>query len=366
MQTPKFTPWPCSQLAQYPLADDWNDYFPAERLSHARYVCTKEAVHSLFLTPPLAETYAELRNFAWQQGSLTNANAIDKEFFFNILTHDYAFFKGHQGRELASAFNLDAKKYPGLGHMRASHFDLYQVQRSNLGFAELKSVLHDGLLHAFFSVSQYPRDGEYVFARVLPVGIMPRQLAYTVVEPWDTVDPRAAAAVVQACRDQFSYYKDKFPQADERAFCKVAAYSIYELIESYELIDELNGTLHKRQSTADDSVCAVTTRFTYEKASHVPAIDALPASEFVTENGKKCFDLATAPVVDDDRIPQTLREAIISREGHSIEVTTFLRKFGEQYVQSCLDALPHRDRMTQHTDYLDANTTYRALRHLLS
>ena len=89
-------------------------------------------------------------------------------------------------------------------------------------------------------------------------------------------------------------------------------------------------------------------------------------AEFVTENGKKCFDLATAPIVDDDRIPQTLREAIISREGHSIEVTTFLRKFGEQYVQSCLDALPHRDRMTQHTDYLDANTTYRALRHLLS
>lgn len=364
MQAPKFTPWPCSQLAQYPLADDWNDYFPIERLSRMRYVCTTQAVHSLFLTPPLAAAYADLRNFAWQQGELTNANAIDKEFFFNMLTHDYAFFMGRQGREIASSFNLDPKKYPGLGHLRASHFDLYQVKRSNLGFAELKSVLHDGLLHAFFSVSQYPRDGEYVFARVLPVGVMPRQLAYTVVEPWDTVAPDAAPTVVQTCRDQFDHYREKFPQADERAFCKVSAYAIYELIQSYELIASLNDKLRRIFGDDDESVCAVTTRFVYEKSSHVPAINALPDSEFVLENGKKCFDLAVAFIAEDAKIPQTLREAIITREENSIEVTTFLKKSGEKYIQSCLGVLPHADRMTVQTDYLDVNTTYRALRHL--
>ncbi len=361
---PEFTPWPCANVAQYPLSDDWNDYFPAHHLSRIRYVNIVQTLHALFLTPAMSDVYTELRDYAWQQGGLTNANALDKEFFFNILTHDYPFLLGHRGREIQTSFNLNPKKCPGLGHLRASHFDLYQVKRSNLGFAELKSIFRDGLLHAFFSVSQYPREGEYVFARIVPVGMMPRRLAYTAVEPWDTVDPQAAPDVIRTCREQFDHFKSKYPQTDARAFCKVAAYFMYECIQSYELIAELNADLRKRPECRDESVCAVTTRFAYEKPGHVPAIGSLPDAEYITENGKKSFDLATAPIAGDETLPQTLREAIISRDKNSIEITTFLRKFGEDYIRRCLETLPRRDRMVRHTQCLDNNTTYRALRHL--
>lgn len=364
MKNQEFTPWPCSRLAKYPLREGWNDYFPSSRLSRVNYVCLTQAIQSLFLMPSFESTYSEMRDYAWQQGGLTNANAIDKEFFFNMLTHDYPFLIGHKGVELGTSFSLDSKKYEGMDHLRASHFDLYRVVRSNLGVAELQSLLHEGQLYGYFSLTDYPRDGEYVLARILPVGMMPRRFAYTVVEPWDTIDPRFAEDVVRICKQQYLYFKDKYPQSDARAFMKVAAYFVYELIQSYELVEKLNGDLHRIGGMEGEEVCAVTTRFTYPKASQMMRIDELPGAKFVVEGGETNFNLATAPISADLSIPETLREAILSRESNSIEVTTFLKSSGERYIESCMAVLPHRDKMVRHTQYLDNNVTYRALRHL--
>lgn len=354
------SPWPCIQMAQYPVADDWDDAFPLERLSGFQYDHIKNAVHALFLSPALAKTYAQLRDFAFQQGAFSNANRIDLEFFHNILTHDYPFITGNKQIEIRAAFQIDSKKARGMGHLRASHFGLYRVGVSGMGFAELHSLLDDGIWRAFFGLGECPATGSVVFCRLMPVGFVPRSLAYSVVEPWETVVPDHVDHVVAMFRRQFDLFRTRFPKATVKAFLKASAYPLYEYIESCEL----RAVLQKQLDTVDDELHATTTTLIFPDVSQMPKIDALPLASPVKDLQGVVQNLATAPIFQDDALPETLREAILSREKRALEITTFARQAGAKYVEECIQSLPKRTKIIQKIRILDENEMYRALRHL--
>lgn len=355
-----FTPWPCTRLSVYPLPDDWNDLFPQTKLSKLRYEGLKSVVQSFMMSPQMSSVYANFRDYAWQQGAYTNANRIDQEFFRHILVHDFPFFLGHKKREICADFKIDEKKYPGLPLLRPSYFDLYRVLRTGLGFTELEALLHPGRYQTFFSPFDAPKTNDVVFARLLPVGFIPRTLAYTVVEPWDAIDEPYVEPILSQIRQQFDAFREKFPQTTERAFMKIAGYHVYELIQSFPLRDKLN----KKLSKFNDEAIGVTVTLAFKKSSHVPAPADCPHAAPVLDNGVPLPDLATAPLRDDGSLPETLREAIISREKNTLEITTFMRDAGQSYLSELIAALPKLAVFTQTEKILDANEFYRALRHV--
>ncbi len=358
--TADFIPWPCTELAQYPLVDDWTDTFPRIRLPHWRYEYIQSATRKMFLEPKMGSTYAFFRNYAFQQGNLSNANVMDMEFFYNILSHDYPFFLGHKKTEIQTDVNFSNKKYEGLGIFRASHFVLYRVEQSVLGFAVLQSMTNPGKMNAFVSLTERLRAGDYIFARLMPIGFLPRVLAYSVVEPWDTVDPKHVEAILAEFRRQYDAFCVKFPNTSTRAFMKICAYQFYELIQAHELIPILNEKL----GAVSDFVHAQTVSYTFTDTSKMPKLVDIPGAKLVKDGGKEITTLATASICSEKCIPETLREAIISRENRTIEVTMFMHDAGEKFLKEVLEPTFKKAKTIQKNHVLDDNETYRSLRHL--
>ena len=96
----------------------------------------------------------------------------------------------------------------------------------------------------------------------------------------------------------------------------------------------------------------------------MPKIDALPLASSVKDLQGVVQNLATAPIFQDDALPETLREAILSREKRALEITTFARQAGAKYVEECIQSFPKRTKIIQKIRILDENEMYRALRHL--
>ena len=360
METQAFTPWPCCELTACPLDKFWSDVFPEDNLSRFRYAYIIQIVRSLFQRSEMSETYAMLRNYAFHQGAFTNACPMDLDFFYSMLAHDYPFFKGHKNSELWKAFDLDEKKYPGLPYLRASHYDLFRVERAGLGLAEIKSLTHGGVVHAFVSLFEQPHQGDILFARLMPLGLMPRGFAYGVVEPWDTVNPRDIDEILGVYQKQYQAFCAKFPGTSHQAFCKIAAYHIYELIQFYELREMLN---HKLAPKSDE-LFAKTLRFRLTDKGAMPKLADIPGAQPVKDNGREVPDLMTASTCKDSTLDKSLTDAIISREGRVIEVTTFLKNAGEEYVKNSLVPFLSSRKYAEECHILDANETYRALRHL--
>ena len=360
MASNEFTPWPCTEFAQYPIDANWNDTYPQASLSRYRYTHILNATRSFFLKPELSETYHQLRNYAFQQGAFSNANALDLEFFYSALSHDYPFFLGHKQAEIHTAFHLDANKYQGMDYLKASHFDIYRVERALLGFAALQSLTNPSIQPAFVSFMEMPHVGDIIFARLIPIGLIPRALAFSVVEPWDTVDPKYIDDILATFRKQFEAFQAKFPDTTTRAFMKIAAYHVYESIQAKELIPHLNQKL----KAVNDFLQARTVSYIFTDRAKMPKLTDIPGAKLVKDGTEDIPNLATAPICEDKAIPETLREAIISREDRTLEVTLFMHDHGDKFIQETLEPCFKKAKTIEHRHILDDNETYRALRHL--
>lgn len=358
--TGDFIPWPCNDLTQYPLDEHWTDTFPQIHLPRWRYEYIQSATRRMFQQPEMNSTYAFFRNYAFQQGNLSNANMLDMEFFYNVLSHDYPFFLGHKRTEIQADVNFSDKKYEGLGVFRASHFDLYRVEQSAPGFATLQSMTNPGNTRAFVPVTERPHKGDYIFARLMPIGIVRRMMAPSVLEPWDTVDPRHVDAILAVFRRQYEAFCNKFPETSTRAFMKICAYHFYELIQAHELIPILNDRL----GAVSDFVHAQTVSYTFTDVSKMPRLASIPGAKLVKEDGKEIATLATVPICTEKCIPETLREAIVSRDNRTLEVTMFMHDAGEKFLREVFEPLFKKAKIIQKIHVLDDNETYRSLRHL--
>lgn len=355
---PDFTPWPALRLSQYPISKTWSNTFPPQQLARLRYAHIKNAMHSIFLSPAMAPTYAKMRQFAFQQGNFSNANRLDLEFFHNVLTHDYPFFLGHKNRELVADFQTNDKNLQGILHLKASHLDLYRVEKIGFGFAQLQCLLHKGTIHAFFSLTDTPKLGDIVLGRILPIGWLPRSMAYSVVEPWDTVMPDYIDNIVSTFKTQFAAFKEKFPEASEKSFLKIEAYHLYELCQSYELCHRCNNAL----APIHDSLNPMTTSLIFTNIGDLPKLQDIPNAQIIPGNDAVC-DIATCPTTREN-IHETLKNAIISRENRTLEITTFLNNAGNAFILSLVERFQKNTKIIKKIRLLDKNETYRALRHL--
>jgi hypothetical protein len=360
MANQDITPWPCSELSHYPLDKHWTDTFPMQKLSRFRYVHILNATRSFFLTNELAGTYAQFRNYAFQQGAVSNANPMDMEFFYSMLTHDYPFFIGHKQSEIQAAFKIDQQKYQGMELLKASHFDLYRVERGALGLAVLQSMTNPGIQNAFISFTNMPKPGDYIFARLMPVGLIPRSFAFSAVEPWDTVNPEYVDDLVATFRKQYSLFCEKFPDTSTRAFMKICAYHFYEAIQSHEILPVLNAKL----SHLPDFVYAQTISYIFTDQSQIPKLTSIPGAKPVDGEDKEQAKLVTVPICSDRKVPETLREAIISRDHRTIEVTMFMHDAAERFVQETLEPCFKKAKTIRKVRLHDGNEVYRSLRHL--
>ena len=347
-----FTPWPCAELSQYPLADDWTDTFPMKKLSRLRYEHIKNAMRTLFMTGDFVRYNSLFRNYAFQQGEFTNANTMDLEFFYSMLSHDYPFFLGDKKIEIHTAFKLDPKKYQGMEFLRASHFDLFRVERATLGYCVLQSLTNPGIQPAFVSLRERPSAGDVIFARLMPVGLLPRFLGTSVVEPWDTVNPEHVESILEIYRRQYQAFCERYPDTSARAFMKIAGYHFYEAIQARELIPLLNNRI------APDHVQARTVTYRFAHRRDVPEVAAIPGAKPVPD----APGLATAPLCD---LPmQTLPEAILSWDGLTLEVTMFMHDAGEKFLHEALEPCFAGEKPVRSDQLHDDNETYRSLRHL--
>ena len=360
MDANDFMPWPCVELSRYPLDSHWTDTFPDENLSKYHYTHILNTTQSFFLTPAMADTYAQLRNYAFHQGAFSNANRMDKEFFYSILSHDLPFFIGDKGHEIQSAFQIDGNKYKGMGHLKASHYDIFRVERTALGLAELQSLTNPGKMNAFISFFNAPKKDDIVFARLMPIGLMPRAFAYSVVEPWDTVNPEYIDDIIAIFKKQYQAFCDKYPDTTTRAFCKIAGYHMYELIQAFELRPILN----KQLSVVNDSLDAVTISYKFTDKSPMIKLRDIQGAKAVKSGQEEVPDLMTASICDDKSVPQTLREAILSKEGRTLEITMFMHDAGERFIKTAIEPLLEKRKYLKKLHSFDENEMYRALRHL--
>ena len=360
MANTEFVPWPCVELSQYPLGGDWTDSFKMQSMPQFRYIQAVQGTRTMFQSPELASTYAQFRNYAFQQGAFSNANPLDMEFFYSMLSHDYPFFIGHKKAEVQSGFNFSDKKYEGLGLLRASHFDLFRVMDASFGLAVLQSLTNPGIQRAFVSLRDRPKKDDIIFARLLPVGFLGKMNIPSVVEPWDTVDPSNVDAIVATFRRQYEAFCAKWPDTSTRAFMKICAYHFYELIQCHELIPILN----KKLACVSDFVHGKTVSYTFADKSQMPQIADIPGANPVMDGGKPMTNLATAEICSNKSVNETLREAIISFEDKTIEVTLFLHDAGDKFLAEVIEPAIKNAQTTQKTHILDDNEIYRSLRHL--
>ncbi|MBQ9394231.1 MAG: hypothetical protein IJU23_01785 [Proteobacteria bacterium] len=358
MANTEFVPWPCVELSQYPLDSEWTDSFKMKSMPQFRYIQAIQGTRTMFQSPELASTYAQFRNYAFQQGAYSNANPLDMEFFYSMLSHDYAFFIGHKKAEIQAGFNFSDKKYEGLELVRASHFDLFRVEQATLGMTVLQSLTNPGIQRAFVSIKDRPKKGDIIFARLLPVGIIGKMNIPSVVEPWDTVDPANVDAILSVYRRQYEAFCAKFPDTSARAFMKICAYHFYELIQCHELVPILN----KKLASISDFVHGKTISYTF--SGKMPKLADIPGANPVMDGGKPMTTLATAEICSKKSVDQILREAIISVEDKTIEVTLFMHDAGDKFISEVIEPAFKEFKTTQKTHILDDNEIYRSLRHL--
>ena len=355
--TAPFTPWPCADLSTFPLAEDWSDDIPSTHLTLLQYERHVGTFRSLYDSPSMQKTYAQLRNYCFCQGAVHNANAMDLEFFYAILASDLSFFKGHLGVEIQKAFPLDPKAYPGIGVLRATHFDFFEVKSwPVLGFARLASLTSDLSVIAFTSLEMTPKRGDIIFGRLVPIGFLPRAMSWQVVEPFDTIEKKHQSAVLSTFQSQYDHFCQKFPGTTKAAFLKIAAYHIYESIESHELCD----VLHAMLVPFGERLCPRTFRFRFEDEGEVFDLASLPHAKRVTEDGM----LVTVSVFEHETVHETLREVIVSRDAREIEMTSFLLHCVDRWIAEVVEPLIGSKRCVRQIVELDDNTTYRAIRHI--
>ena len=355
--TAPFTPWPCTELSTYPLAQDWSDEIPSTHLTLLQYERHVGTFRSLYDSPSMQTTYAQFRNYCFCQGAVHNANAMDLEFFYAILASDFSFFKGHLGVEVQEAFPVDRKNYSGIGLLRATHFDLFEVKSTPiLGFARLNSLTSDLSFVAFTSWEMTPKRGDVIFGRRVPIGFLPRPMAWQIVEPFDTIEAKHQTEVLSAFQSQYDAFCQKFPGTSKAAFLKIAAYHIYENIESHELCDLINATL----VSFGERLSPRTFRFVFDEESPEFDLNSIPQAKRITDDGS----LVTVPILDNETVHETLREAIVSKEGRTVEITAFLLHAVDRWMAEVVEPLFASHKVVRQTIELDDNATYRSLRHI--
>lgn len=353
--TAPFTPWPSAELASFPLAEDWTDEIPPTHLTLLQYERHVGTFRSLYDSPSMQKTYAQLRDYCFCQGAVNNANAMDMEFFYAILASDLSFFKGHLGVEIQQAFPLEHKDYPGIGLLRATHFDFFEVKSTPiLGFARLNSLTADLSFVAFTSLEMTPKRGDVIFGRRVPIGFLPRSMAWQIVEPFDTIEAQHQTAVLSAFQSQYDAFCQKFPGTSKAAFLKIAAYHIYENIESHELCDLLNATL----TAFGERLYPRTFKIRFEDSDF--DITSIPRAKRITEDGL----LVTVPVFDNEVVHETLREAIVSKDGQTVEITAFLKHAVDRWLHEVIEPMIGSRKVVRQTIELSDNATYRSLRHI--
>ncbi len=350
-----FTPWPCTELANYPLDTAWTDEMPSTHMTMLQYERHVGTLAALFHSPSLAQTYAQLKNYCFCQGALNNANEIDREFFDAILGNDLCFFKGHLGQEIQSAFPLERKNYPGIDVLRASHYDLFRVINSPiLGFAKLQSLTSDRVVTAYTSLDMTPQRDEIVFGRLMPIGFLPRAISWRIVEPFDTVSKKHENAVLSDFQSQYDAFCNKFPGTTKAAFLKIAAYHIYESIQARELCDLLNATL----VAFGERISARNFKMTFQNAQDVIDVKNIPNAKVITDQ------FVTVPLLDNKLVQDTLREAIVSVEDNVLEVTVFVKHAADKFMSEVIEPMIGERSVVRQTVELDENATYRSLRHI--
>lgn len=362
MQEAPFNPWPCADFSSYPLAANWSTTFPKHRISQLNYDRGVGVIRTLFMSPPLTDVIAKLRQYCFQQGVQTNANRMDLEFFYNILSHDMPFFLGHKQVEILQAFPEEAKLSSCLNLVKASHFDFYRViKRWPFGFARLESLTSGKLVTTFSAFDDPTECGDCIFGRVLPVGFLPGPFAHSLIEPWDTVDADIFDDVMAIFDKQYSSFCTRFPECTKAAFLKIAAYHVYEMIQGHELVPILN----KKLANIEDQIYARTLTLHFKNQEDLPKLTDIEGATYVLDcDGENIESLATASISSADHIPKTLREAIISIEGKNLEITLFMENAGNSFYKAHIAPMVAKFNLEETTTVLDINETYRSLRHL--
>ncbi len=355
--TAPFTPWPCTDLSSFPIEECWDDTFPSTHMTMLQYERHIGTLRSLFDSPSLTQTKAQLKDYCFCQGAVNNANALDYEFFHSVLAHDFPFFKGHLGVEIQDCFPIKRKDYPGIGILKASHFDFYEVKGTPiLGFAKLSSLTRTLSVVAFTSLDLPPQAGDVVFGRLIPIGFLPRALSWRIVEPFDTISPKHQTSVLATFQSQYDAFCQKYPKTTKAAFLKIAAYHIYESIQALEFSDTINMSL----SAFGERLEAQTFRVTFEEPSQIPDLMQIPGAVAVTEDKK----LVTVQITQNEIVKENLRDALVSRDETTLEVTTFLKNAGNQFICDVIEPLLCQCSVVRQTIEIDSNMTYRSLRHL--
>jgi len=352
-----FTPWPCTDLSSFPIEETWEDSFPSTHMTMLQYERHIGTLRSLFDSPSLAQTKAQLKDYCFCQGAFNNANALDVEFYHSVLSHDFPFFKGHLGVEIQSCFPIERKDYPGIGVLKASHFDFYEVKGVPfLGFARLSSLTRDLSVIAFTSLDMPPQAGDIVFGRLIPIGFLPRALSWRIVEPFDTISPKHQTSVLSTFQSQYDAFCQKFPKTSKAAFLKIAAYHVYESIQALELSEVINMSL----SAFGERLEAQTFKAVFEDPSQIPDITQIPGAVVITDDKR----LVTVTITQNEIVKENLRDALVSRDDTTLEVTTFLKNAGSKFINEVIEPMLGQSSVVRQTIEIDANMTYRSLRHL--
>ena len=96
----------------------------------------------------------------------------------------------------------------------------------------------------------------------------------------------------------------------------------------------------------------------------MPKLADIPGANPVMDGGKPMTTLATAEICSKKSVDQILREAIISVEDKTIEVTLFMHDAGDKFISEVIEPAFKEFKTTQKTHILDDNEIYRSLRHL--
>lgn len=343
--------WPCMLLKQYPLDKRWNSTWPKSKVFKFGYTKTMGGIKALFLDKAFDHSLETLQDYSFQQGEFNNANAEDRAFFDNILCHDYTFWLGNKSRELVEDFPLDPKVHDCLGHMKASYYDLYEVQRSNVFGAVILKSLTSGEKHAAWAgLGNRFKIGATVFVRLMPINFL---LRFT--DPWCEVLPEHKEGVLKELKGERAKFQSRFPQTSMQAFLKIAAYHVYESIVGRELRDALVEALPE-----DGEIGFAPRLYTY-KFMH-PA-KAPPLSEWEGEDSHLVDEtLLTKKLVKLTGLHPNIGEVIVTRQGKILEFLSFVDKPMTAFIET-VDARVDKLKHTKSVRELGLHELYRSLRH---
>lgn len=345
--------WPARRLKGWPVAVDFGAV--SEKLKRIRMMGYQKVVGSvqvLFTDDTMTQVLGRLQDYCFQQGAMTNANPRDRAFFMSCLAHDLVFFEGDQGRPIVDDMPLDEKIYDALPHMRASHYDLYRIERrSLLGRVEASSLLRDARVEYQAGPFGGARVGDWVLGRVVSLG-RTRQM----MDPWLKLSESHANAVKKVFEEELEACRERHAGLRAESLLKVAGYHLYEEVVARMLWDELEAQL-----PAGTALRPKMMTFTLAKRRDAPDLSKLSRARVAEEDEAGRASLVLVDLAPSSGIHRSVREAMVTIEGQEVIVVAFLAQGITELVGGLAESLPAGT--ARRDEALSPLEVYRSLRH---